>query len=103
MVELPPNLQEIRDAFIANYANGGVEACRTMVEDLAQEAELAKAVTGGTQLLDDETIALQTVLPPEEVISRLELTRGVTVDYSIAMSRHSFALFLLGVVDRPKS
>ncbi len=102
MVELSPDLQEIRDAFIANYANGGIEACRTMVDDLKQEAELVDAVADGTSEVDGETIELQTALPPEEVQQRLDLTRGITRDSITAKSRHSFALFLLGIVDTPK-
>lgn len=102
MEDLSPALQEVKGAFITNYANGGVEACRAMVADLAQEVELAEAVAGGAPAIDHDTIELQIILPPEEVRSRLELTTGVVRDHTTAMSRHSFALFLLGVVDKPE-
>lgn len=101
--ELTPSLQEVKDTFMTNYANGGVDACRTMVEDLAQEAKLVEAVAGGAPSIDSETVELQTVLSPEEVRYRLELTSGVRRDSTTAQSRHSFASYLLGVVDEPKS
>lgn len=99
MAELLPDLQVVQDSFMTNYAIGGIEACRTMVADLAQEASLIGAVADGADVIDAETAELQTVIPPEEVIDRLEMTSGVIRDHNKAMSRHSFALFLLGIVD----
>ncbi len=101
MPELSPHLQEIQDRFLTNYGNGGLDACRDMVADLAQEAELAKAVSGGTSDLDSETIQLQDVLPADEVDDRMELTRGIHRDALRALSRYSFALFLLQTVEGP--
>src|SRR5690349_8609749 len=101
MSELSPLLQEVQDQFVVNYKNGGVTACRNMVDDLAQEAELAKSVSKGTTEIDSETIQLQDALPTYEVDDRLELTRGIRRDAMKAMSRYSFALFLLDAVEGP--
>lgn len=101
MSELSPGLQEIKDRFLANYANGGIEACHNMIADLAQEAELTRAVGGGTNELDSETIQLQDVLSPDEIQDRIDLTRGVTGDTIHALAQHSFALLLLQAIEKP--
>jgi hypothetical protein len=103
VTELSGSLQEILDAFKTNYLNGGIAACRTMVADLEAEASMAKATSGAVNGIDSETIQLQDVIPTSVVLSRLEMTRSVSKDTMTAISRYSFALYLLDVFEKAQA
>ena len=98
-MSIQPELDKIKDDFMNNLVNGGVEACRAMVGDLEQISEYTAAVSSGTGELDAETIAAQNELLAEDVRARIAMTRGATLDSITAMTQHSFAAFLLGVVE----
>ena len=96
--ELSPHLQEIQDRFVANYANGGLPAVELMIDDLAVEVEAAFAFAGTGKQIYDEAIADQDTQTPEEMRNAAGLDRDTAVDVTTAISRHSFALYLRGVV-----
>lgn len=96
--ELSPDLQEIKDRFIVNYTNGGLPAIEQMVEDLATEAHGAGAFAEAARDVEHDAIMSQATLDTSEVVRTVDMSNQVTRDSTTALSRHSFALFLLGAV-----
>src|SRR3990167_7742731 len=96
--ELSPELQEIKDRFMVNYANGGLPAVKQMVVDLAVEAEGARAFADGAHDVQHEAIMAQDDTGISETVRTVVMANEITRDSTTAMSRHSFASFLLGVV-----
>lgn len=103
MGSLSPELKEVSDSFSNAYAEGGIEACRDLVANLQQESELIKAAAEGVNSIDNDTVILASVLPPEETYDRLKFTEGIIKDTRRALSRYSFALFLLNVIEPENS
>jgi hypothetical protein len=98
-------LMDVQDRFITNFTEGGLPACRRMVADLKAEMEAAQAIEGATDDINLETILAQGNLSDEEIAERFSTTLGITDAFISAMTRHSFAAFLLDVAEkaaRPK-
>lgn len=93
--ELSEILRDVQIDFSTNYRNGGIEACRAMVINLARKVAEINASTDANQEIAGETIANQNELSAQTVLVRMELLEGSMRNYITAVSRHSFALFLL--------
>lgn len=97
------SLSDALAQFTTNYENGGIEACRTMVEDLAREAAAILATSIGTVDIQDEMSVQQDVLSGEEILARIELLNGATSDAIVAMARHSFVVLMLDALEKRES
>ena len=96
--ELSPDLQKIQDRFMVNYAIGGLPAVEQMVEDLAAEADGARAFADGAQDIEHDAIMNQDTADASETVRTIVMANEVTRDSTTAITQHSFASFLLGVV-----
>jgi len=96
--ELSPQLQDIHDRFMVNYAQGGLPAVEQMVADLAPEVDGAHALAGGAKLIEDDAISAQAAISDEDLRDTIRMTHEITRDSRSAMSRHSYASWLLGIV-----
>ncbi|MCA9325129.1 hypothetical protein KDA23_03645 [Candidatus Saccharibacteria bacterium] len=97
-MELSPELQEIKNRFLVNFANGGLPAVEQMVDDLAAEAEGAKAFADAGHQIADGAITTQDGLSDDDLRDATELGRRTTLDSIEGMTRHSFAAWLLSIV-----
>jgi len=88
---------------MTNLENGGIEACRAMVNDLAVEAGMTEAAADGATDIQHETIMAQDDMTTGELIDRVQMTNEVSAAATDAISRHSFALFLLHQLEQPQS
>ncbi len=103
MSEMTPLEESVLKQFLTNLQNGGIAACRAMVNDLAAEAGMTNAVSDGAQAVQDEAILAQDSLPMATVVDSA-LTGNEAAKASIdAMTRHSFALFLLHRLEDPQT
>ena len=94
--ELSPDLQEIKERFIVNYMNGGLPAVEQMVEDLATEAQGASTFADVACDVEHDALMSLATLDRSEVVRTVDMANHLRRDSTIALSRHSFALFLLG-------
>ena len=101
MSELSPWLKEILTQFLTNYTGeGGVDACRTMVNDLAAEAELASAMSRAAEEMKSETLVSQDEMPQDTLVEHVATLNGFPADAITAKARHSFAIFLLETAEK---
>ena len=77
---------------MTNYTHGGLPAVEQMVTDLAVVTEGAGALDDGAQEILHDAIMGDAAVDTREAA---DMASKVTVDHVRAMSRHSFALFLL--------
>jgi hypothetical protein len=98
-MHLSPELEEVKEQFLANLTNGGLPAVRQMVEDLATEAEGASALGEAGRHIADEAIEYQETLDDSQVVEARQLGHETTLDDIHGKTRHSFAVWLLSIVD----
>jgi hypothetical protein len=70
-----------------------------MVRDLAVEAGLADAVSDGAEAVQHEALAVQDDRSEEETVDRVLTANEAAKASTEAMSRHSFALHLLHMIE----
>lgn len=97
---LTPLQKEVMERFLTNFKAGGVKACEAMVSDLAAEVALAVAVSDGAEEAKHETILEQEKMTIEEIVARMRMLNDIPTAAADAMSRYSFALYLLNIVKK---
>lgn len=97
--ELSPHLEDVRNRFLANLTNGGIPAVRQMVDSLALEAKGIAAFDDVASEIQHDAIISQGQIPDSKVLASVDLARGVTIDHVQAVSRHSYAVWLLEMVE----
>jgi hypothetical protein len=84
---------------MTNLQNGGIEACRTMVTDLAPEAEMAQVVSDGADTMQDEMISSSDGMSAADLLGTVLTVDAASLTSIETQTRHSFAVYLLGILE----